>query len=281
MSVGVPAIDADQAPLVPEDPDQSAPRRSLRSRVVDRLFTDGIVVVLLVAWYFGSKHVAPYILPSPGSVFNKSLDLLGRDPELARHTLVSAERVFAAVAIAMVLGALLVLIAHYLPLAKGFVTRRFMPFMNAMPALGWAILGLFWFHISSFGVIFVEVAILLPFVMINLWEGLKGLDDDTMEMASSFTRSRTKVLRKIVFPLLLPYVFAAARISFGTAWKVALFAELFSAPSGLGYLINLAQQLSDTVTVFSAIAVIVIFVFMFEWLVFDQLEKVLFRHRRA
>ena len=278
--MSVSAIDADQAPLVPDD-SGTAPRRSVRSRVVDHIFTDGIVVLLLVAWFYGSKHVAPYILPSPGSVFDKSLDLLGRDPELARHTLVTTGRVFLAVGLSMVIGAVLVLIAHYVPLAKGFVTRRFMPFMNAMPALGWAILGLFWFRISSSGVIFVEVAILLPFVMINLWEGLKGLDDDTMEMTSSFTRSRTKALRKIVLPLLLPYVFAAARISFGTAWKVALFAELFSAPSGLGYLINLAQQLSDTVTVFSAIAVIVIFVFLFEWLVFDQLEKVLFRHRRA
>lgn len=278
--MSVRAIDINAAPLVPDDPD-AASHRSLRSRLVDHIFTDGIVVLLLIAWFYGSKHVAAYILPTPGAVFNKSLDLLGRDPELARNTLVTTGRVFAAVGIAMVLGAMLVIVAHYVPLARGFVTRRFMPFMNAMPALGWAILGLFWFHISSFGVIFVEVAILLPFVMINLWEGLKSLDDDTMEMTASFTRSRTKTMRKIVLPLLLPYVFAAARIAFGTAWKVALFAELFSAPSGLGYLINLAQQLSDTVTVFSAIAVIVMIVFLFEWLVFDQLEKVLFRHRRA
>jgi NitT/TauT family transport system permease protein/sulfonate transport system permease protein len=71
------------------------------------------------------------------------------------------------------------------------------------------------------------------------------------------------------------------RIAFGTAWKVALFAELYGAPSGLGYVISIAQQNSDTVTVFAAILVIVVIVFVTQLIVFDRLERVLFRQRRA
>lgn len=254
-------------------------RRSAKSWWFDRLTTDGLVLVALVAWYIGSLHLPEYVLPDPFAVGYKVYELLGGDPSLAVNTLDTAIRVFLAVIIALILGTALVVVARYIPFANGFLIHRLMPFLNAMPALGWAIMGLFWFGISSGGVVFVEVAILVPFVMINVWEGLKGLDSELMEMTQSFTRNRTKTFGLVVTPLLLPYFFAAARISFGTAWKVALFAEIFSAPSGLGYLINLAQQLSDSVTVFAAVIVIVIFVFLFERLVFDNLEKRLFRHR--
>jgi len=250
-------------------------------RASSAFVTDGLVVGLLVAWYFGSKHVQPYLLPSPQSVGSKVLDLLGRDPTLAGNTLVSAERVVVSVVLALALGSALVIVARYAPILRGFIVYRFMPFMNAMPALGWAIIGLFWFHVSNSGVIFVEVAILLPFVMINMWEGMKELDNDLLEMTMSFTRNRPRSLIKVVLPLLLPYFFASLRISFGTAWKIALFAELFGAPSGLGYLINLAQQNTDSVTVFAAVIIIIGIVFLVQRLVFDQIEKLLFRQREA
>jgi ABC-type nitrate/sulfonate/bicarbonate transport system permease component len=259
----------------------SANRKALLTRASSAFLTDGLVVALLVAWYFGAKHVQPYLLPSPQSVGSKVLDLLGRDPTLAENTLVSAERVVASVVLALALGSALVIVARYVPVLRGFIVNRFMPFMNAMPALGWAIVGLFWFHVSNSGVVFVEVVILLPFVMINMWEGMKELDNDLLEMTLSFTRNRPRTLIKIILPLLLPYIFASLRISFGTAWKIALFAELFGAPSGLGYLINLAQQNTDSVTVFAAIIIIIGIVFIVQRLVFDQIEKLMFKQRAA
>lgn len=273
----------DPAPVLPGRrrlPELATPRAVLY-RVSSAVITDGLVVALLIAWYFGAKHVQPYLLPSPRLVGSKVLDLLGRDPTLASNTLVSAERVVVSVVLGLVLGSALVIVARYVPLLRGFIVYRFMPFMNAMPALGWAIIGLFWFHVSSLGVIFVEVVILLPFVMINMWEGMKELDHELLEMTMSFTRSRSRTLRKVVMPLLLPYFFASLRISFGTAWKIALFAELFGAPSGLGYLINLAQQNTDSVTVFAAVIIIIAIVFLVQWLIFDQIEKALFRQRGA
>lgn len=256
-------------------------RKAVLTRASSAFLTDGLVVGLLIAWYFGSKHVQPYLLPSPQSVGSKVLDLLGRDPTLAENTLVSAERVVVSVVLAIGLGSALVIVARYVPVLRRFIVNRFMPFMNAMPALGWAIIGLFWFHVSNSGVVFVEVVILLPFVMINMWEGMKELDNDLLEMTMSFTRNRPRTLIKVVLPLLLPYFFASLRISFGTAWKIALFAELFGAPSGLGYLINLAQQNTDSVTVFAAIIIIIGIVFLVQRLVFDQIEKLLFKQREA
>lgn len=250
-------------------------------RVGQRLITDGVPVLILLIWYLESFNQPEFILPSPIKVAIKTADLLGLDPLLAKNTLDSIVRVLVSVGISLGLGTMLVMLARYVPITRGFIVFRLMPFLNAAPALGWAIIGLYWFRVSDLGVIFVEVAILLPFTMINMWEGLNNLDEELLEMANSFTRNRAKTLRAVVFPMLLPYLFIAIRVSYGTCWKVALFAELFGAPSGLGHLLNLARENLDSVTVFASVLVMIILVFLVQSLILDRVERWLQPQRKA
>jgi NitT/TauT family transport system permease protein/sulfonate transport system permease protein len=237
--------------------------------------------MILFLWYYESLHQPEFILPSPIKVAIRTTELFGLDRQLASNTWDSVQRVLMSVVIAMLLGAFLVIVAKYVPIFQGFVVGRVMTFFNAAPALGWAIVGVYWFHVSDIGVIFVEVAILLPFSMINLWEGLKNLDEELVEMASSFSRNRIKTLFAVVLPMLLPYLFAALRVSYGTAWKVALFAELFGAPSGLGYLLNIARESFDSVTVFACFVTLIILVYAVQYAVFNPLEWWLTPQRRS
>jgi NitT/TauT family transport system permease protein/sulfonate transport system permease protein len=237
-------------------------------------------VLILILWYYESFHQPEFILPSPIKVAARTAQLLGLDPQLASNTWDSVQRVLLSVVIALLLGAFLVIVAKYVPIFQGFVVDRVMSFFNAAPALGWAIVGVYWFHVSDIGVIFVEVAILLPFTMINLWEGLKNLDEELVEMASSFSRNRLKTLFAVVLPMLLPFVFAAVRVSYGTAWKVALFAELFGAPSGLGYLLNIARESFDSVTVFACFLTLILLVYVVQYLVFNPVQWWLTPQRR-
>jgi NitT/TauT family transport system permease protein len=60
--------------------------------------------------------------------------------------------------------------------------------------------------------------------------------------------------------MLMPYVAALLRITYGVGWKIATIAELFGAETGLGVLMQRGQQASDTATVFAtALAIVVIF----------------------
>src|SRR5690606_37166415 len=170
-----------------------------------RLLTESALILALIAWFVMSARLPAYVLPAPLSVAGAALDLF-IDPALAVHTLASTIRVLTALVIAVVLGAVLVLAAYYLPPLRGLVNERLTPFFNAFPTLGWAILAVIWFGISETGVVFVQVAILLPFVLITLWEGVSDLDAQMVEMARSFTRSEGRVLARVIAPLLLPYV---------------------------------------------------------------------------
>jgi NitT/TauT family transport system permease protein/sulfonate transport system permease protein len=132
-----------------------------------------------------------------------------------------------------------------------------------------------WFGTTNVAVLFVEIAILTPFCLINLLEGLKQLDGELIEMGVSFTRHRGRSFVKIVVPMLLPYVMSAVRIAYGVAWKIALVAELFGVSSGLGYLMLKAEIVSDAATVYATCFAIVLLFLAGERLILDPLSRLI------
>ena len=114
---------------------------------------------------------------------------------------------------------------------------------------------------SDTAVVLILTAILLPFCLVNLWEGARNLDSGLVEMGRSFTESRARIALRIEVPLLLPYLFAALRLSFSVGWKVALIAEFFGARKGIGIVMSRARQVFDTPTLFATVVVIVLIVF--------------------
>jgi NitT/TauT family transport system permease protein len=227
--------------------------------------------VILIWWWTASQNASPLVLPQPDVVLRSAVDMLFGS--LAVHTWTSMARIVAALVLALVAGGLLVFLARLVPATRIVVEEQILPFLNSVPALGWAILGVFWLGIGNLAVVLVVALIILPFCMVNIAEGLRSLDPGLLEMGRSFTRSRFAVLTKIQIPLLMPYVFAAVRLSFSVGWKVALIAEFFGARSGLGLIMNRARQNFDTPTVFATVVVVLVIVLFVERLVFDPLSR--------
>jgi NitT/TauT family transport system permease protein len=114
---------------------------------------------------------------------------------------------------------------------------------------------------------------LIPFCLVNVSEGLREIDLEMLEMARSFTRRKIVVLFKVTLPLLMPYIISAVRIAYGVGWKIALVAELFGSESGLGFLLQQAQSVSDAATVFATCFAIVIIFWVGEKIVINPLSR--------
>jgi NitT/TauT family transport system permease protein/sulfonate transport system permease protein len=226
----------------------------------------------LAGWWWSTTWLSPYVLPSPQAVAQRMLDL-AITPSLSWHILVTTLRVVASVAIGLGLGFLLALLAHSRPWLEGIVMGRILVVLNGMPSVGWAILAVIWFRVSDFTVIFVQVMILLPFSLINFAEGWRNLDRELVEMAQSYSSDRLATLRKVVFPMLLPYGAAALRVSYGVCWKIALISELFGAQSGLGYLMLQAQSAGDITTIVATCLLIVVLFVLGEAFVINPLTR--------
>ena len=244
-----------------------------RARIAERIIADGLVVAALAAWWISSRHLPEFVMPNPLAVARTLLDLFVT-PSLLAHTAISTARVVVAVTVATLLGGALALLPYRWPVADAIVHERIKPFLNSFPSTGWAILAMVWFGTTNFAVVLVEVAILTPFCLVNISEGLKELDRELLEMSGSFTRSRRRVLFKIVVPMLLPYTMSAVRISYGIAWKIALVAELFGAESGLGFVMLKSEIVSDAATVYATCFAIVVLFLAGEKLVLDPLSRV-------
>ncbi len=241
-------------------------------RIVAHLLADGLVVAAVLGWWAASKALPANILPTPAAVAEQ-VWLLFTDATYLGHTATSVVRVLLSVTLALVIGGLLAFWPLGSPWARAIVHERIQPFFNSFPSIGWAILAVIWFRVSDFTAIFVQVAILIPFCLINISAGLKELDREALEMARSFTRSRWKVLVRITLPLLLPYIVGALRIAYGVAWKIALVSELFGTGSGIGYLMGEAQQSAKPALLYACCFAIVLIFFAGEKLVLDPLSR--------
>ena len=267
-------------PLGKEIAENKASDKHWLETLMPRLIADGCLVLILLGWYFYSRAVPEYIIPNPMKVIRITAQLF-YSSQYAWHTYTSLFRVLVSVALSLLISSIVVGLGWYIRPLRLLVANRLIPILNAFPSLGWAMLAVIWFGVNTISVLFVEVAILLPFSMINLWEGVKTLDVETLEMARSFTKGRMNILFRIVLPLLFPFTFSAIRMSYGVAWKVALIAELFGADTGLGHLLNIASQNLDTTLVFAVIIALIILVIGVERLILDPLENRVQRQRIA
>jgi NitT/TauT family transport system permease protein len=233
---------------------------------------DALTIGAIVAWALAARQLPEFVLPGPVAVAGRLLTLFV-DPDFLVHTLASTVRVLVAVALALVIGTGLALVQRAWPIFDWVLKGGVQPFLNAFPSIGWAILAAIWFTPGHGSIIFVEVAILIPFCMINVAEGLRQIDRETMEMATSFTRRRARIAWLVGWPLLLPYMLGALRISYGVAWKIALVAELLGSSSGLGYLMLRAQGSADMTTVLAACFAILLLFVAGERLLLDPLAR--------
>jgi NitT/TauT family transport system permease protein len=240
--------------------------------LVEHGLAEGLIVLAVIGWWAVARGLPSYILPGPGTVAVTTGQLFVV-PDLLFHTLSSTLRVAIAVVLAVVAGTVLAILPERFPVLRVIVHERIEPFLNSFPSVGWAIVASIWFGPSNTTIVFVEVAILTPFCLVNVSAGLHELDRELIEMARSFTRSRAKIFFKVTVPLLMPYIIAALRIAYGVGWKIALVAELFGTESGLGFLMQRAQTLSDAATVFAACFAVVIIFIAGEKLVIDPLAR--------
>jgi NitT/TauT family transport system permease protein/sulfonate transport system permease protein len=245
---------------------------TMRQRILSHLLADGLVAAVVLGWWVLAKSLPASVLPTPAEVAAQ-VWLLFTDADYLGHTVASILRVLLSVSLALVIGSALALLPGNLPWTRRIVHERIKPFLNSFPSIGWAILAVIWFQVSDFTAIFVQVAILIPFCLINISEGLRELDREALEMARSFSRSRFKIFWKVTVPLLLPYIAGALRIAYGVAWKIALVSELFGTGTGIGYLMGEAEQSAKPALLYACCFAIVLIFFAGEKLVLDPLSR--------
>ena len=119
-----------------------------------------------------------------------------------------------------------------------FLSRMFNPLISLMrpvSPLAWLPIGLLVFKGANPAAIWtIFICSIWPMV-INTAVGVQRVPTDYMNVAKVLNLSEWKILTKILFPAVLPYMLTGVRLAVGTAWLVIVAAEMLTGGVGIGF----------------------------------------------
>ena len=195
---------------------------------------------VLVVWTALSQTVA-HDLPSPLRTWQESrryvLEPFFKDGEMnqgiLRLAFYSLVRVAKGYALALAIGTPL---GFLLGLSRTFHSTfdPLVQFLRPISPLAWLPLGLVIFQRSEPAAVFTIALCAMWPTVINTAVGVRSISQDYLNVGRVLKLSRLRMLRKIVFPAALPYVFTGYRLSLGLAWLVIVAAEMLTGTPGVG-----------------------------------------------
>lgn len=103
------------------------------------------------------------------------------------------------------------------------------------------------------------VAITVFFLVLNsTLDGVRNVDRDLVRALSLMGATRSEVVRKVLIPATLPWIFTGMRIAVRYAFTNTLLAELIASNSGIGFMIEYYSGVFDATGTYAAILVLVI-----------------------
>lgn len=119
-----------------------------------------------------------------------------------------------------------------------FLSRMFNPLISLLrpvSPLAWLPIGLLVFKGANPAAIWtIFICSIWPMV-INTAVGVQRVPSDYMNVAKVLNLSEWKILTKILFPAVLPYMLTGVRLAVGTAWLVIVAAEMLTGGVGIGF----------------------------------------------
>lgn len=214
------------------------------------------LILLLAAWQFGAQFqfINVNLFPPPSAIVRALFDLSAAGM-LWRDFSASVARVLVGFSVAAVVGISFGLFLGRLP----HITRYVLPLVEVIrpiSVIAWIPIAILWFGLGDRPAWFlIALGAFFP-IFTSTYDGARSLADIYIRVAQCFGASRWLFIRQILIPATLPQILTGLRIGLGTGWTSVIAAELISATSGLGYMIQLARTTIETEKVLAGMMII-------------------------
>jgi NitT/TauT family transport system permease protein len=212
-----------------------------------------LLALLIVIWWVvtAAGWVESYLVASPGDAVNV---ILAKPEYFWDNTLVTLWETVAGFFLAIVIGVLAAVVMVYSPT----VERTFYPlllFAQVIPKIAIAPLFVVWFGTDLTPKIIVAVLMAFFPVVISMVTGLKSIDPEMLQLASTMGAGPLSTFFKIRLPASLPHLFSGLKIGVTLAVTGAVVGEFVGANEGLGYVIQQANGNFDTPVLFAGLII--------------------------
>jgi NitT/TauT family transport system permease protein len=225
----------------------------------DKFAFAAVIALILVALQIASLVAPAYIAPPPLEILTSVWHSLTVD---SLQIAVTLARLLAALVFALVAGTTLGIVMGMFPRAR--------PYLRALVLIDTGN--------PEVRIFFIMGVILIPFYALNVFDGVRALPKELVEMSESFRPSRWQMMRFLILPHIVAYVLMTTKSIIGYASRMVVFAELIGAAVGVGARMGMAQASFDMKVVLAWTVILVAFNLIAQQLV-AMLESTLLRWR--
>ncbi|MBX9829822.1 MAG: ABC transporter permease [Xanthobacteraceae bacterium] len=207
-------------------------RKAATQNLIIRLVS---LAIFLTLWQIAAWNVDPVLFTSPWKVAVAAVDML-RTGELWASLWPSLLVLLMGLSLAIAFGTLLGLaLARFRIMDVGLTV--YITFLYSIPSVALVPLIVLWAGYETTA----KVIILFLFgffpMVINTYQGVKAVDPKLLEVGRAFRCSERQLWANIVLPGALPFIVTGIRLAVGRGMIGMVLADLYTAISGIGYLI--------------------------------------------
>jgi sulfonate transport system permease protein len=193
------------------------------------------LAIALTLWEIAAWNVDPVLFTSPTKVAAAAYHMI-LSGELWTYLWPSLVVLAIGFALAVVFG-----IAIGLLLARFWVLdvalNVYITFLYSIPSVALVPLIVLWAGFETTAKVIILFLFAFFPMVINTYQGVKSVDPKLLEVGRAFRCSEGQLWAHIVLPAALPFIVTGLRLALGRALIGMVLADLYTAISGIGYLI--------------------------------------------
>ena len=212
-----------------------AAERRRRAGLQNFIIRMASLAIFLALWQIAAMNVDPVLFTSPWKVAVAAVDMIATG-ELWASLWPSLLVLLMGLSLAIAFGTLLgLMLARFRIMDIGLTV--YITFLYSIPSVALVPLIVLWAGYETTA----KVIILFLFgffpMVINTYQGVKSVDPKLLEVGRAFRCSERQLWANIVLPGALPFIVTGIRLAVGRGMIGMVLADLYTAISGIGYLI--------------------------------------------
>jgi NitT/TauT family transport system permease protein len=193
------------------------------------------LTVVFSLWEMFGGQISPVLFTTPSAIFLAAIKMIGSG-ELWFYLAPSLVVLMVGLTLAAIFG-----IAIGLLLARFWVLdvalSVYITFLYSTPSVALVPLIVLWAGYQTTAKIIILFMFAFFPMVINTYQGVKNVDPKLLEVGRAFRCSERQLWINIVLPAALPFIVTGLRLAVGRGLIGMVLADLYTAISGIGYLI--------------------------------------------
>ena len=215
--------------------ERAATDRRYRRQLLNLAIRVASLATALSLWQWVGSNIDPVLFTTPTKVAFAAVDMI-KSGELWQYLWPSLVVLGIGLSLAAVAGvAIGLLLARYWLLDVALTV--YITFLYSIPSVALVPLIVLWAGFETTAKVIILFMFAFFPMVINTYQGVKSVDPKLLEVGRAFRCSEGQLWANIVLPASLPFIVTGLRLALGRGLIGMVLADLYTAISGIGYLI--------------------------------------------